>query len=136
MTDDLPIRPGDTTNLPVQFLRAYLRDLYRDNRLAQPDSLSACGVPIDLGRIVTPSYIHAAREDHIAPAPSVWQLMRHLKASRTFLLAGSGRIAGVVNPPTPAKYGYWTNDSPVDTLGQFIAGATEHKGSWRPHWAE
>jgi len=125
---------GDTTNLPVKFLQDYLRDLYCDNRLVQPDSLSACGVPIDLGRIETPCYIHAAREDHIAPAKSVWKLMRCFGGERTFVLAGSGHIAGVVNPPAAGKYQYWINDDSAETLDDFVAGASEHPGSWWPHW--
>lgn len=127
---------GDTTNLPVKWQQDYLRDLYRDNRLVQPDSLSACGLPIDLGRIETPCYIHAAREDHIAPAKSVWKMMGQFKEPRTFVLAGSGHIAGVINPPAAGRYQYWTNDASCESLDDFIAGASEHPGSWWPHWAE
>jgi polyhydroxyalkanoate synthase len=125
---------GDVTNLPAKWHCDYLRDLYRDNRLIIPDSLSADGTPIDLSRITTPSYIQAGREDHIAPPESVWKLTRYLKGPWTFLLAGSGHIAGVVNPPTSKKYGYWTNDGSPDSLDAFIAGAEEHAGSWWPHW--
>lgn len=125
---------GDTTNLPLKWHEAYLRDLYRDNRLVVPDELSACGTPIDLRLIETPSYIQAGREDHIAPPESVWKLNRVLHGERTFVLAGSGHIAGVVNPPSSGKYQYWTNDKAVETLDAFVAGATEHPGSWWPHW--
>lgn len=125
---------GDVTNLPAKWHCAYLRDLYRDNRLVEPDALSADGTPIDLRLIATPAYIQAGREDHIAPPESVWKLTRQLKGPWTFLLAGSGHIAGVVNPPTSKKYGFWTNDAPGDTLDGFIAGAQEHPGSWWPHW--
>ena len=125
---------GDVTNLPARWHRDYLRDLYRDNRMIVPDALDVCGVPIDLRRIATPVYIQAGREDHIAPPQSVWKLTRHLAGHWTFVLAGSGHIAGVVNPPEAGKYQYWTNDGPVDTLGQFIEGAAEHPGSWWPHW--
>lgn len=126
---------GDVTNLPVGWLQSYLRDLYRDNRLAVPDALSACDVPIDLSRIETPCYIQAGREDHIAPPESVWKFTRYLRAPYTFVLAGSGHIAGVVNPPAANKYQYWTSDVPADTLEQFAEGAAEHPGSWWPHWA-
>jgi len=126
---------GDTTNLPAKWHAAYLRDLYRDNRLVVPDALSALGTPIDLTRIVTPCYIQAGREDHIAPAGSVWRLTRHLRAAPwRFVLAGSGHIAGVVNPPAAGKYQYWTNPAAADTLADFIAGAEEHAGSWWPDW--
>ncbi|MDE2302322.1 MAG: class I poly(R)-hydroxyalkanoic acid synthase [Sphingomonadales bacterium] len=127
---------GDTTNLPAKWHQSYLRDLYRDNRLVVPDALCAGGVPIDLRRITTPCYIQAGREDHIAPAASVWRLTRHLAGPWTFLLAGSGHIAGVVNPPAANKYQYWTNDQPGDTLATFLDGAVEHPGSWWPHWAQ
>ncbi|MFO1255455.1 MAG: class I poly(R)-hydroxyalkanoic acid synthase [Sphingomonadaceae bacterium] len=127
---------GDVTNLPARWHMDYLRDLYRDNRLVVPDSLSADGTPIDLTRIETPAYIQAGREDHIAPVASVWKLMDHLRGDKTFMLAGSGHIAGVVNPPTARKYQYWTNDKPVGSLDEFIAGAVETPGSWWPHWIE
>jgi polyhydroxyalkanoate synthase len=52
------------------------------------------------------------------------------------VLAGSGHIAGVVNPPSADKYQYWTNDEPASTLEDFVAGATEHKGSWWPDWIQ
>lgn len=126
---------GDTTNLPAKWHAAYLRDLYRDNRLVVPDSLTALGTPIDLNRIATPCYIQAGREDHIAPMASVWRLTRHLRAAPwRFVLAGSGHIAGVVNPPAAHKYQYWTNPAAGDSLDSFIAGASEHKGSWWPDW--
>ena len=126
---------GDVTNLPAKWHAAYLRDLYRDNLLVQPDALSALGTPIDLGRITTPCYIQAGREDHIAPPESVWKLTDLLSGPWTFVLAGSGHIAGVVNPPASGKYQHWTNPDGGTSLGAFIAGAQEHKGSWWPHWA-
>jgi polyhydroxyalkanoate synthase len=125
---------GDVTNLPARWHGDYLRDLYRDNRLVEPGSLTACGVPLDLRRIKTPCYIQAGREDHIAPANSVWKLTQMLSGPWTFLLAGSGHIAGVVNPPAAGKYQYWTNPDERQSLDQFIAGAHEEPGSWWPHW--
>ena len=127
---------ADVTNLPAGWHRDYLRDLYRDNRLVVADSLQACGVPIDLRRIATPCYIQAGREDHIAPPRSVWKLTHYLAGPRTFLLAGSGHIAGVVNPPDSGKYQYWVNDGSPETLEAFIAGAREHPWSWWPHWRQ
>jgi len=127
---------GDVTNLPAKWHRQYLIELYRDNKLVVPDALSADGTPIDLTRIQTPAYIQAGREDHIAPAASVWQIMHHLRGEKTFLLAGSGHIAGVVNPPAAKKYQYWTGPAEAESLEAFIAGATETPGSWWPHWIE
>lgn len=126
---------GDVTDLPPKWFQAYLRDLYRDNRLVIPDSLNALGTPIDLRRIVTPCYIQAGREDHIAPPESVWKITRHIAGDCTFVLAGSGHIAGVVNAPAAGKYQYWINEGSSGSLEEFIAGAEEHRGSWWPHWA-
>ncbi len=127
---------GDTTNLPAVWHRRYLLDLYRDNLLSKPGALSALGTPIDLSKVRTPAYIQAGRDDHIAPAESVWALTRHLAGETKFVLAGSGHIAGVVNPPSSGKYQYWLNPAPVETLDDFLAGATETKGSWWPDWVE
>ena len=125
---------GDTTNLPSKWHLSYLRDLYRDNRLVQKDSLSVDGTPLDLSLVQTPTYVQAGREDHIAPAQSVFRLTHHFTGPLEFVLAGSGHIAGVVNPPEAQKYQYWTNEAKVRSLEDFVAGATEHKGSWWPHW--
>lgn len=127
---------GDVTNLPSKWHADYLRDLYRDNKLVVPDALSADGTSIDLTQVHTPSYVQAGREDHIAPAESVWRITRHFKGPMTFLLAGSGHIAGVVNPPAAGKYQYWTGNSEAASLKEFVEGSTEHPGSWWPHWLE
>lgn len=125
---------GDTTNLPAGWHRAYLQQLYRENKLVQPGGLTIDGTPIDLRLVKTPSYVQAGREDHIAPAQSVWKITHHFSGPRRFVLAGSGHIAGVVNPPEAGKYQYWTNEAKADTLEQFVAGATETRGSWWPDW--
>ncbi|MBS0480288.1 MAG: class I poly(R)-hydroxyalkanoic acid synthase, partial [Proteobacteria bacterium] len=98
--------------------------------------IEALGVKIDLSKVETPSYIQAGREDHIAPAESVWKVTHHFRGPLKFVLAGSGHIAGVVNPPAAGKYQYWTGDSDAESLSDFVAGATEHKGSWWPDWIE
>lgn len=126
---------SDVTNLPSAWHLSYLTDLYRDNKLIAPGTLAIGGTPIDLTRVTTPSYIQAGREDHIAPANSVWKITHHFRGPLKFVLAGSGHIAGVVNPPASGKYQYWTNPEKVETLAEFLAGATETKGSWWPDWA-
>ncbi|MEE4317537.1 MAG: class I poly(R)-hydroxyalkanoic acid synthase [Erythrobacter sp.] len=125
---------GDVTNLPSKWHNAYLRDLYRDNKLVVPDALSADGTPIDLTRVTTPAFVQAGREDHIAPAESVWRITEHFAGPVEFLLAGSGHIAGVVNPPAANKYQYWLGDSSAPSLKAFVESAEEHPGSWWPHW--
>lgn len=124
---------GDVTNLPAKWHRAYLTDLYRDNKLVQPGAITVLGVPIDLSTIRTPAYVQAGREDHIAPLKSVWKLTQHLKGPVRFVMAGSGHIAGVVNPPAARKYQHWV-DGAMDSLEAFEASATEVKGSWWPDW--
>ncbi len=127
---------SDTTNLPAKWHRAYLTDLYEGNKLTEKGGIEVAGTPIDIGRVKTPTYIQAGREDHISPPESVWKIMDHFAGPKRFVLAGSGHIAGVVNPPAAKKYGYWTNDTLCTSLESFIKGATEHKGSWWPDWLE
>jgi polyhydroxyalkanoate synthase len=133
---DLLYWNGDTTNLPAKWHQAYLRDLYRDNKLVQPGGIAVGGVPIDLHKVETPAYIQAGREDHIAPPESVWKITEQFNGPIRFLLAGSGHIAGVINPPASGKYQYWTNEQDSGSLADFIAGAKETPGSWWPDWLE
>lgn len=133
---DLLYWNGDTTNLPARWHKDYLTQLYRDNLLVQPDAISVAGTPIDLGKVRTPAYVQAGREDHIAPLESVWKLTEHFSGPIRFLLAGSGHIAGVVNPPAAGKYQYWSCDESQPTLEAFLAQAKETKGSWWPDWIE
>jgi polyhydroxyalkanoate synthase subunit PhaC len=127
---------SDTTNLPAGWHRNYLETLYKGNKLVESGGINVAGTPIDLSQVKTPCYIQAGREDHIAPPQSVWKIMDHFAGEKRFVLAGSGHIAGVVNPPTAGKYQYWVNDQPCGTLDDFIKGATEHKGSWWPDWID
>jgi polyhydroxyalkanoate synthase subunit PhaC len=131
---DLLYWNGDTTNLPAKWHLAYLRDLYRDNRMVRPGGIHVLGTPINLTKVKTPTYVQAGREDHIAPPGSVWKIVQHFDGPIRFVLAGSGHIAGVVNPPEAGKYQYWTNSAKVDTLEEFIAGARETPGSWWTDW--
>jgi len=125
---------GDTTNLPAKWHKSYLTDLYRDNKLVVPGAITVDGTPIDLTRVKTPAYVQAGREDHIAPLESVWKITDHFAGPLQFVLAGSGHIAGVVNPPSAGKYQYWTTDKPAKSLASFLDKAKETPGSWWPHW--
>jgi polyhydroxyalkanoate synthase subunit PhaC len=95
-------------------------------------------VKLDMKKVKLPVYELATREDHIAPAESVYIGSRLFGGPVEYVLAGSGHIAGVVNPPAPegkkAKYQYWTNSDRVDTLAEWLEGAKETPGSWWPHW--
>jgi polyhydroxyalkanoate synthase len=131
---DLLFWNGDVTNLPAKWHEAYLRDCYRDNLLVVPDALTGDGTPIDLSRITTPAYVQAGREDHIAPPESVFKLLGQIRGPTRFVLAGSGHIAGVVNPPAAGKYQYWTGPGDAKSLEDFVAVAQEHPGSWWSDW--
>ena len=91
------------------------------------------GVTLDLGNVKVPIYNVAAREDHIAPAPSVFLGGTMYSGPVKFVVAGAGHIAGVVNPPARDKYQYWTKGT-GDTYDDWIASATETPGSWWPDW--
>ena len=83
--------------------------------------------------VETPAYVQAGRDDHIAPPESVRRMVDVFAGPVRFVLAGSGHIAGVVNPPAAHKYQYWTGDA-ADSLDAFMRGAQEHPGSWWPDW--
>ncbi|WP_205479320.1 PHA/PHB synthase family protein [Sphingomonas arenae] len=125
---------SDVTNLPAGWHRNYLETLYKGNKLVECGGIHVDDTPIDLTQVQTPVYIQAGREDHIAPPQSVWKIMHHFQGPKRFVLAGSGHIAGVVNPPSSGKYQYWVNEADPADLHEFIEGATEHKGSWWPDW--
>src|SRR5947209_6628143 len=127
---------SDTTNLPAGWHRDYLETLYKGNKLAEKGGISVGGTPIDIDSVKTPTYIQAGREDHIAPPQSVWKIMDHFAGPKRFVLAGSGHIAGVVNPPAAQKYQHWVSDRDTATLEEFIDAASERKGSWWPDWLE
>ena len=127
---------SDVTNLPAGWHRNYLETLYKGNKLVECGGIEVDGTPIDLTQVQTPVYIQAGREDHIAPPQSVWKIMHHFSGPKRFVLAGSGHIAGVVNPPSSGKYQYWVNEADPADLDAFVEGATEHKGSWWPDWLQ
>nr|WP_281502824.1 class I poly(R)-hydroxyalkanoic acid synthase [Ancylobacter crimeensis] len=124
---------SDSTRLPAANHSFYLRNCYLDNRLAKGE-LELAGYRLDLSKINLPTYSLATREDHIAPAASVYLGMQLFGTAARFVLAGSGHIAGVVNPPSRAKYQYWTGKAPAGKIEDWIAGAEQHPGSWWPDW--
>jgi len=127
---------SDATRLPAANHSFYLRKCYLDNTLTQGE-MDIGGVTIDLHKIKVPIYNLATREDHIAPAKSVLEGSKYFGGPVKFVLAGSGHIAGVVNPPDKMKYQYWTNDEPIGSdLGKWIARAKTHPGSWWPDWLD
>jgi polyhydroxyalkanoate synthase len=131
---DLLYWNSDSTRMPARMHSFYLRNMYRENRLAQPGGISLLGTPIDLGRITVPAYFISTREDHIAPWRATYRGTQLMHGPNRFVLAASGHIAGVVNPPESGKYSHWINsDLPPDPEA-WLAGATEIAGSWWPDW--
>jgi polyhydroxyalkanoate synthase len=133
---DLLFWNSDATRLPAAMHSYYLRNMYQQNLLVKPGGLVIDNVPIDLRRITIPVYLQAGKEDHIAPARSVYKATQLFKGPVRFMLAGSGHIAGVVNPPRAKKYQHWLNESATNppTLAEWQAGATEFPGSWWNDW--
>ncbi|MGZ9099425.1 MAG: class I poly(R)-hydroxyalkanoic acid synthase, partial [Brevundimonas sp.] len=133
---DLLFWNADQTRMPKKLHMDYLRSMYGQNRLARGEFVIG-GVKVDLSKVTIPLYFQASREDHIAPMNSVYRSARAFTgADVTLTLAGSGHIAGVVNPPSAKKYQHWTNSALPPTLGEWQARAEEHPGSWWNHWAD
>lgn len=124
---------SDSTRLPAANHAFYLRNCYLENKLSK-GLMTIENTKIDLSKVNIPIYNLATREDHIAPAKSVFLGSQFFGAPVKFVLAGSGHIAGVVNSPLKQKYQYWTGDAPKGDLDSWLTTAEEHIGSWWPDW--
>ena len=130
---DLLYWNSDSTRMPRAMHSTYLREMYRHNRLREPGGITLAGVPIDLATVDVPVYILSTREDHIAPWRSTYAATRLYAGPVRFVLAMSGHIAGVVNPPAARKYGYYTG-ALAASPDAWLEAATAHEGSWWPDW--
>jgi polyhydroxyalkanoate synthase len=130
---DLLYWNADSTRMAAANHSFYLRNCYLENNLSS-GKMELAGHMVSLGDITIPIYNLASREDHIAPALSVFLGSKYFGGKVDYVMAGSGHIAGVVNPPASGKYQYWTGGKPEGDFGQWIAKAAEHPGSWWPHW--
>lgn len=131
---DLLYWNSDATRMPARMHSYYLRRMYQENLLAQPNGIELAGTPIDLGKINVHSYFLSTREDHIAPWKSTYRGTQLLGGQKRFVLAASGHIAGVVNSPESGKYSYWVNPNLPPDPETWLRGATEIAGSWWPDW--
>jgi len=131
---DLLYWNGDSTRMPATMHSFYLRNMYQENRLSTPGGIELDGTPIDLGAIKVPAYFLSTREDHIAPWKTTYAGTQLLGGKNRFVLAASGHIAGVVNPPEGGKYSHWMNAELPKTAETWFEGATEIAGSWWPDW--
>lgn len=131
---DLLFWNSDSTRMPAAMHSFYLRNMYGRNLLREPGGIELLGKPIDLGAVKTPTYVMAAKEDHIAPWKSCYATTGIFGGPVRFVLAGSGHIAGVVNPPGGGKYPHWTNGRLAKTPDTWLEAAKKHDGSWWPDW--
>ena len=131
---DLLFWNADQTRMPKALHLFYLRNFYKDNALTA-GKLDLGGEHLDLSKVKIPIYVQSSKDDHIAPYRSVYRGAKAFGGPVTFTMAGSGHIAGVINHPDAKKYQHWTNEGLPGDVGQWMAGATEHPGSWWPHWA-
>ncbi len=127
---------SDATRMPAANHSFYMRNCYLDNRLTKGE-MEIAGVTLDLRKVKIPIYNLATREDHIAPAKSALFGSQYFGGPVKFVLAGSGHIAGVVNPPSKQKYQYWTGGAPGGSdLDEWLTNAMEFPGSWWPDWLD
>jgi polyhydroxyalkanoate synthase len=131
---DLLYWNADATRMPAKMHSFYLRNMYLKNLLKVPGGITLRGTPIDLSKVTVPSYFISTAEDHIAPWKSTYLGSKALGGPVRFVLGGSGHIAGIVNPPSANKYGYFTNDARPDQPEVWQAGSTKNEGSWWTDW--
>ncbi len=127
---------ADSTNMPAATHTFFMRNMYLHNRLRESGGITLAGVPIDVSRVDTPSYVLSTKEDHITPWKTGYASAKLFAGPVTFVLGASGHIAGVINPPEKEKYGYWTNEAFPAEADAWFADASEHSGSWWPHWMQ
>jgi len=133
---DLLYWNSDGTRMAPAAHSFYLRNTYLENNLVKPGKVSLLGRPIDLSRIAAEIYAVGAEKDHIVPWRSAWRIARLTRAKTRFVLAASGHIAGMINPPAKGRGGYWMNDADTKpkTAEEWLAGAQRHEGSWWTDW--
>jgi len=118
----------------------YLHNTYLENNLVKPGKISLLDQPIDLRRIRKDIYAIGAERDHIVPWSSAWRIAQLTSAKTRFVLAASGHIAGMINPPSAGKGGHWTDETgdaaAAGTAVAWLAGAKKHEGSWWGDWSK
>ncbi|WBQ13737.1 class I poly(R)-hydroxyalkanoic acid synthase [Hyphomonadaceae bacterium BL14] len=132
---DLLYWNADQTRMPKRLHLYYLDTFYRQNLLSE-GKLEMAGHTLNLRNVTIPVFMQASKEDHIAPADSVYRSARLFGGPVQYMMAGSGHIAGVVNHPDARKYQHWVNKALPETREAWLAGATETPGSWWPHWTD
>ena len=125
---------SDSVSLPGPMYCWYTRNTYLENNIMDPGKTTQCGVPVDLSKITAPVYLLASREDHIVPWKAAYLTKDLIGGDARFVLAASGHVAGVINPPARNKRSHWLNDELVSDPQRWIEAAQEKPGSWWPDW--
>ncbi|MET1219754.1 MAG: class I poly(R)-hydroxyalkanoic acid synthase [Glaciecola sp.] len=125
---------SDSTNITGACYKQYLRTTYWDNKLIEPGAFEIDGIGIDLKNIDVPVYSIATIADHIVLWQSAYNSMQHVSGDVRFVLAGSGHLAGVINPIEGGKYPHWLNPELGSDAEAWFAGAQQHEGSWWGDW--
>lgn len=131
---DLLYWDSDSVSLPGPMYCWYTRNTYLENNIREPGKTTQCGVPIDLSRVKVPLYVLASREDHIVPWQSAYRSKDLTGKDPRFVLAASGHVAGVINPPARNKRSHWLNDDVRSEAKDWLESAEEKSGSWWPDW--
>ena len=131
---DLLFWDSDSVSLPGPMYCWYTRNTYLENNVKDPGKTTQCGVPVDLSKIDVPVYLLASREDHIVPWKSAFRSKDLIGGAARFVLAASGHVAGVINPPARNKRSHWINDDVEGDPESWFAQAEEKPGSWWPDW--
>ncbi|MEQ8405220.1 MAG: class I poly(R)-hydroxyalkanoic acid synthase [Oceanicaulis sp.] len=132
---DLLYWNADQTRMPKRLHLYYLETFYKNNALAE-GRLELGGHTLDLSDVTIPIFMQASKEDHIAPADSVYRSAKLFGGPVQYMMAGSGHIAGVVNHPGANKYQHWINTKLPETRDAWLENAEEHPGSWWAHWRD
>ena len=127
---------ADATNMPAKMHSQYLRWMYLHNDLIKPGKIHLNNVALDVSKIDLPTFFVSTKKDHIAPWQTTYIGFQHLQGKKRFLLAGSGHIAGIINPPSSKKYNYYLNTSMTQTAEEWLENATVQPGSWWPEWCK
>ena len=125
---------ADGAHIPRAFLLEWTRDILQANKLTEPGGLSIGGVPIDLGAVKTPLLAISLKDDHVSAWQATYDGARRFGGDVQFLLGGSGHNAGVINPPSANKHGFWVNAALPESAEAWFEGAERREGSWWPHW--
>ncbi|HHF7344314.1 TPA: class I poly(R)-hydroxyalkanoic acid synthase [Legionella feeleii] len=127
---------ADATNMPAKMHSQYLRWMYLHNDLVKPGKIHLNHTPLDVTKIDVPTFFLSTHKDHIAPWQTTYKGFQLMRGKKRFLLGGSGHIAGIINPPSSEKYGFYRNNSTTQTAEEWLANATHKPGSWWPEWLE